>query len=201
MKLARHAEIVPKTKATMCLVNGKECNRHALAAAGGGGSNPYSPLPLKSIVNSIDAMKQRMLALTEPIERAYDRGCLEQARNLFAEKIALAEQLVDCARRKGSRQDIEIFEKGVELYNKTYAKLVAEWQQPQGQGKAYQLNAELQHSDQELAKLLSLEPKSPKTTILAAALEPTLWNDEPERATKPADEYWLRWFAGLLGWR
>jgi hypothetical protein len=47
-----------------------------------------------------------------------------------------AEQLVDCARRKGSRQDIEIFEKGVELYKRTYAKLVAEWQQPQGQAKA-----------------------------------------------------------------
>jgi hypothetical protein len=77
MKLARHAESVPKTKATMSLVNGKECSRHAVAAAGGGGRSRYTPLPLISIVNSIDAMKQRMLDLTEPIERAYDRGYLE----------------------------------------------------------------------------------------------------------------------------
>jgi hypothetical protein len=64
-------------------------------------------------------------------------------------------------------QNTSKLEKGVELYKRTYAKLVAErQQQSQGQAKAYQLDAELEQSDHELAKLLSPEPKSPKTTRL-----------------------------------
>jgi len=110
---------------------------------------------------------------------------LEQARNLYVEKIALAEQLVDYARRKGSRQDIGIFEKGAELYKRTYAKLVAECQQQSSQAKAYQLDAELEQSDQELAKLLSPQYKSRRPARNVVCCVQSVYF-KPSRGSQPA---------------
>jgi Protein of unknown function (DUF4236) len=93
--------------------------------AGGGPANPTQPPG-----PSLDELKERMLKLRKPIEEAMDRNDWKKACELYVEKIALAEQMLDWARKYGSEADIDNWKRGVELYLETYSQLTAEANHP-----------------------------------------------------------------------
>jgi hypothetical protein len=66
---------------------------------------------------------EQLLILRKPLEEAMDRNDWKKACELFVEKIKLAKQMVDLARRYGSQSDVNNCVRRVELYRETYSQV------------------------------------------------------------------------------
>jgi hypothetical protein len=72
------------------------------------------------------AMNERMLALSDPIEKAWNANDWETAAELHAEKLKIARGIDIWARHLGSRKDREMTAQAVQCYSAIHAQIVAE---------------------------------------------------------------------------
>jgi Protein of unknown function (DUF4236) len=95
----------------------------------GRSSNGFPTKPTQPPGPSLDEM-DRLATLRVPLDEAMNRNDWGKACELLVEKIKLAEQMLDFARRYGPPSDVNNCVRRVELYRETYSQVAAEANHP-----------------------------------------------------------------------